>query len=477
MTGDPGSVGTQPRGAAYANGERLVGVISFDVDVNTFYQADTFRLNLALSQQPPGRGWAWWGQQMDIEVELMAGYPQDPAQFAREDLVTLLIGNVDDIEIDPIADTIVMSGRDLTSLFIDNKTSEKYQNLTASQVAEKLAAARGLTPVVVSTQEPVGTYYQLDHVSMQDNRPEWDLLTYLANMSGNVVYIKGRELHFEPKPGADEKVITPAPVDKEALRRELDQLQTEWAAELNKAQSYNVAAQGDLNRIKAAQQIGSNEGEDNARAAGEANLAMARSTQEAARAKYAQREKDLKAAIAKPDAAPYIATNAYVLRWQPPTPTQASPVFNGMTLNFRRNLTVAKDIKVTVRSWNQKQKKGFTVTANRVKVKNATTGRIARSALPPQQYTYFFPNMTPEEAQRKANQLLKDISEHEMNMMASIPGDQSVGQATVFRVEGTGTAFDQLYYPASVVHSYSEGGGYRTSITAKNSSPESTVMP
>lgn len=374
MNGDPVSEGTRPRGAAFANGERLVGVLSFEVDVNTFYQADTFRLTLALSQQPPERNWAWWSAQTDVEAELMVGYPDDPANFTREDLVSLVIGSVDDIDIDPIADRIVMAGRDLTARFIDNKTIEKYQNLTASQVAEKLAAARGLKPVVVATQETVGTYYQIDHVAMQDDRPEWDLLTYLAQRTGYVVYVKGRELHFEPKPD---------PADSEP----------------------------------------------------------------------------------------------YVLRWQPPTETQASPVFNGTSLSFRRNLTVAKDIHVTVRSWNQKQKKGFTVTATRKKVKNKTTGRVARSDQPMQAYSFFFPNLTPEEAQRKANQMLEDISEHEMNLNADIPGDTNVTQQTVLRVEGTGTAFDQKYYPASVVHSFSEGGGYRTSLTAKNSSPESTVMP
>lgn len=143
----------------------------------------------------------------------------------------------------------------------------------------------------------------------------------------------------------------------------------------------------------------------------------------------------------------------------------------------RQNVLAGRDVKVTVRSWNQKQKKGFTVTANRVKVKNKTTSKVARAVGPPQQYSFFFPNMTPDEAQRKANQLLRDISEHEMNLSVSIPGDPAAGPTVMYRLDGTGTAFDQLYYPSSVVHSYDEGSGYRTSIRGKNSSPESTVMP
>lgn len=477
MNGEPVSVGTRPRVAAFANGERLVGIAAWEVDNNTFYQADTFRLTLALSEQPADRGWAWWAGQTDIEVEIMAGYPVEPAIFNREDLVSLLIGYVDDIEIDPIANEIVMAGRDLTARFIDRKTIEKYQNLTASQVATKLAIEHGLTPVVTETKGTVGSYYQIDHVAIQDDRPQWDVLTYLAQVTGNVVYVKGRELHFEPKPGAEEKLITPAPVDKEALQKQLDQVQAEWRAEIEKVQALNHGANADADRMVVARNTGDTAGAAAAKAAGNEKIAQATATGDAARAKYKQREADLKAALAKPDAAPYIVSNAYVLRWQPPIEGQASPVFNGMTLTLRRNLTVAKDVRVTVRSWNQKQKKGFTVTANRVKVKNQTTNRVARSNLPAQQYSFFFPNLTPDEAQKKANQLLKDISEHEMNLQTSMPGDPAISQATVLRLEGTGTAFDQQYYPASVQHSYSEGGGYRTSITAKNSSPESTVMP
>ena len=374
MTPELRSSATQPRVAAYANSERLEGLVSFEVDQNTHYHADTFRLVLCLSRQPANRDWAWWSSQLEIEVELLAGYPPDAQVWDREDLTSLLIGYVDDIEIDPIADEIVMAGRDLTARFIDTKTIEKFQNLTASQVATKLAESHSLKPIVTTTDVTVGSYYQIDHVAMQDDRPEWDLLTYLANVSGNVVYVKGRELHFEPKP--------------------------------------DTAKQ-----------------------------------------------------------------EPYVLRYRPPDDDSASPRFNAMTLNLTRNLTVARGVKVTVRSWNQKQKKGFAKFADRAKVRNKTISRVSRPLGPPQQYSFFFPNMTPDEAQKKANQLLQDISEFEMNLVASIPGDADVGQAVVIRLEGTGTDFDQLYYPASVVHSYDENGGYRTTLRAKNASPEDTVTP
>lgn len=354
-----------------ANGVRLVGVDGFDVDNNSFYQADTFRLTLCLSAQPPSSNWAFWASQVDIEIELLVGFPSSE-QFEKTDLTSLLIGEVDDIEIDPVADQITMSGRDLTSRFIDNKTTQKYPNLTASQIATQLATARGLTPVVTATTAKASTYYDIDKVDVADDRPEWDLLTYLAQVSGYVVYVKGRELHFEPK--------------------------------------------------------------------------------------------------TDPSTAPYI------VHWEPANTANGSPVMNALSLTMTRNLTISKDIVVTVRSYNLKQKTGFTKTANRSRVK-AGTKTASKSYMQPQKYFFTVANKTAEETQQYANKKLAEISQHEMNINVQMPGDPTLTPRVVVKLEGTASAFDQLYYPASVLHSIDIGSGYRCTLRAKNSSPESTVAP
>jgi phage protein D len=362
---------TQPRMLALANSERLVGVVSFEVENNTYYQADTFHITLCLSAQPPSRNWAWWASQVEIEMEMLLGYPATE-QFDKADLTSVLIGEVDEIEIDPIRDEIVMSGRDLTSRFLDNKTVNKYPNLTASQIATQLATTRGLIPVVTATKVKAGTYYDIDKTSIADDRPEWDLLTYLAQVSNFVVYVKGRELHFEPKPA--------------------------------------------------------------------------------------------------------MTTTPYVIQWQNATAYQASPTVNTVDLSMSRNLSISKDISVSVRSYNVVQKKGFTVTANRLRVK-AGTKTASKSYLQPQKYFFTIANKTPDEAQQYANQKLAEISQHEMKITATIPGDPTVMQQLTIKLAGTGTAFDQLFYPASVLHSYDLSSGYTTKIHAKNSSPDSTVAP
>ena len=372
MTPQYSSWASAPRLIALANGVRLVGVVGFEVDNNSFYQADSFRLTLCLSAQPPSSNWTYWASQIDIEVELLVGFPSSET-FDKADLTSLLIGNVDDIAIDPIADQVVMSGRDLTSRFIDNKTAEKYKDQTASQIATLLAFRRQLVPVVTATTVKAGTYYDYDNVGDADDRPEWDLLTYLAQVSNFVVYVKGRELHFEPKPDPTK-------------------------------------------------------------------------------------------------------TPPYVLRWEAGNGGNASPRFNATTLAMNRNLTVAKDIIVTVRSWNVKQNRMFVKTANRSRVKSGTKA-ASKSYLPPQKYVFTITNKTAEETQQYANQMLAEISQHEMNINAQIPGDPALNPRVVIKLEGTGTAFDQLYYPASVLHQIDVSEGYRTTVRAKNTSPESTVVP
>jgi phage protein D len=100
----------------------------------------------------------------------------------------------------PVSGILSVSGRDLTSYFIDTKTTQQWVNHTASQIATELSALHGLTPVVTATTKKAGSFYQIDNVLVTNQHSEWDLLSYLAAKESMVVYCKGQELHFEPKP-------------------------------------------------------------------------------------------------------------------------------------------------------------------------------------------------------------------------------------------------------------------------------------
>ncbi|MDE1139979.1 MAG: hypothetical protein PW999_10050 [Paraburkholderia tropica] len=199
--------GRQPRGAVKVNGELITGWIEFEVDNSTFYTADTFRCTFAGAALPTDRNVIWFSQQQDMFVELFVGFPQNPAQFTASDLKSWIYGQVDHIEIDPVTNTISVDGRDLTRVFIDAKTTEKWPNQTSSQIATALAKKHSLTPVVTATTTRVGKYYEIDHVHMDDERSEWDILNYLADQEGFKVWVRGQSLYFQAP--ADPSATTP----------------------------------------------------------------------------------------------------------------------------------------------------------------------------------------------------------------------------------------------------------------------------
>jgi phage baseplate assembly protein V len=274
----------QPRSIIKLNGTEVTPV-SWEVDTGTFYAADTFRCVLALGAMPSGFGLDFFATAGKVEVEIFAGFPADPGNYTASSLTSVFVGRTDDIDTVIGANVVTLSGRDLAGLLIDAKSSEKFVNQTASQVATTLAQKYGLTPVVTSTEGRVGRLYQSDHVRLQDEKTPWDLLTWLARELDFVVYVKGRELHFEPRP----------------------------------------TGTGD----------------------------------------------------------------PYVFQWTPggTAGAQSAPSFNGARLGLTRSLTLAKDIRVTVKSWHSRKGKAFKAVASRTK----------KGSTDVQEYSYTFPGLTQDQ--------------------------------------------------------------------------------
>lgn len=363
--------GRRPRGMVKINGQAVVGWLEWEIDNNSHYQADTFRVSFACGGLPADQRAPWMTKQADLSVELLAGFPADPNNYTASDLTSYLIGRVDEMTYDPARNTIDLSGRDFTSQFLDVKTTEKFTNQTASQIATTLAKRHGMACNTVKTTVLAGTYYQIDHARLNDERTEWDLLTWLANESQYDVWVSGTTLNFMPK-------LDPAG----------DKYQIQWVA----PKEQGGVPQCDVERIR-----------------------------------------------------------------------------------FARNLTISKDVKVIVKSWNAKQKKAFSVEVKATHSKNKVTRNSKVKYGEAQTYTYTIPGLTHQQALVKAQALLADISKHEMRMEATLPGDDILSTRTLVEVIGTGTAFDQVYYPDSVIRSMSLHDGYKMELRAKNHSPESTV--
>jgi phage protein D len=367
----PSSSARQPRALVLVNGVVVRALVSFEVDNNNFYQADTFKVTLALSAQPKETNWLWWSSQKSLVVEIFAGFPKDPNNYTQSDLTSLIIGNVDDLETNPISDEIILSGRDFTSKFIDSQTSEKFPNLTSSAIIQQFAQRQGLSAQATATKTKTGTFYSLEKVSLTKRQSEWDLMTYLANKEGFSVFVRGKTVYFQPKA---------SPSD-----------------------------------------------------------------------------------------------NPYVIQYQAPNDNAGYVQLNAVSMTFSRNLTLAKDIIVIVSSFNPKTKKGFSVKRTATHNKNTVLAGAAQPTGEAQTYYRYKPGLSVQDATDYAESLLHELSLHEMKLTVDMPADNTLFVTNMVQVIGTGTAFDQFYYPDQIIRSFSWDSGFSMQVQAKNHPVESEI--
>lgn len=368
----------QPRGLvkvfATINGnpvEQIVpGWVNFEVDNNSYYAADTFRVTFATSMLPPTFNANFWSSQSsDIFIEIFAGFPTNPDNPKPSELESLIYARVDDIEFDPIKAEISLTGRDMTAAFIDAKTTQKWENHTSSQIAIALALSHNLgINFITPTKAIVGDYYKYLNIQPNDARSEWDLLTNLAAIENFYVYVKGSDLHFEV-----------APLES--------------------------------------------------------------------------------------------AKDVYQLTWNPPTADRGYPIFNGMSLNLSRSMTIGKGIQVTVQSYSHEKKQQFKVSYPS-KSKGTQVGKASPFGNV-QIYLFQLSGKTYEFCLKYATNKYNELVSHEMKLVARLPADNKLHVSDALQVVGTGTAYDQIYFPNSIVRQMGHDEGYTMTIHAKNHAADS----
>ncbi|QEL14793.1 phage late control D family protein [Limnoglobus roseus] len=356
----PAGITRRPRPVVMLNGTRLPAkaVISLDVTNNSHFTADTYRVELAVGGLPLAFGPSYWADSQNDQVSI-------GVSLGGETPAALIVGQVDDVEWDVTGRRITLSGRDLSAALIDNKTAEKFQNQTASEIAQALALRNGLDSSVQATETLAGTYYEIDHAISTHEETEWDLLVYLAEREGFDVWVSGTTLYFQPSPAT--------------------------------------------------------------------------------------------------------SNPPYVMLWS--EPGDGSFASNASSLHVSRSQTLSRDVIVTVRSWNQKQQRAFTVTAKRSQAKKSQ-----RRGGTAQTYSFIRPNLTHDQAQQFAEAKAEEITRHERILSASLPGDNAMTTRATLRLVGTGTDWDQLYYPDSVTRRLSMQDGYRMDVRAKNHSVQDSVL-
>ena len=83
---------------------------------------------------------------------------------------------------------------------------------------------------------------------------------------------------------------------------------------------------------------------------------------------------------------------------------------------------------------------------------------------------------TAVRCQQYAQARYREIIAHEMRMRARLPADNLLQAKSVIKVQGTGTAFDQTYYPMSITRMMSMDEGYTMLVDAKNRNPDSPLQ-
>ncbi len=323
------------------NPHTLRGLFALEVVNNSFYEADTFEIRAALSaQKPPHNKASWWLGQPEIELNVTI--TQGPLSKL------MIVGRVDDVAIDPVADELVLSGRDLTGLLIDSRTSGdamlQYQNQTASQIVTGLMGQFSNWfggNRITGTAVQVGTYFGGNFLYLFRNRSYWDVITWLAqtnvNASGSpdpfVAYVSGSSLVFGP---------APAP------------------------------------------------------------------------------------------------TGYYLLRWETPKGS-AIPQTNIERIELAHNLTLAKDIAVTVMGYNPMVGR-YQATASGKHNQGHTGGgsfsQSLYSSVGYQHFVYIANGLTQPQAKQMAQSKAKELSRHEYILRATQPADLTLDPMQLVRLQG-----------------------------------------
>lgn len=361
------SQGRRPRLMVKIGGQQTVP-LGAEVVNNSHFQADTFQVTLEAWQQPDGFGLDFWDQAGTTQVEVLFGTLDDgdDENAVPSDLSSLILGSVDDVDVQTDDGNIVITGRDLTGTLIDNKIAQSFPDQTASQIVTTLAGQFGLTPQVTATKTPTGSYSNDSYSSSRRDIPVWDYITFLAEQEGFDAFVTGNALYFGP-PVADSA--------------------TPFAITVSQDQTSNAVD---------------------------------------------------------------ISTE---------------------TLKLKRSLTLAKDITVTVISYDADKKVPIKAVAKRQGSAKAASTSFRTGAVS-QNYTIRRAGLTQQQAQNLAQNTLNDLSQHERTIEFTNPFDGTLTSRTKATVSGTNTGWDTSYFIDTVTRRYAFGTLTMTA-TAKNHQVES----
>ncbi len=133
-------------------------------------------------------------------------------------------------------------------------------------------------------------------------------------------------------------------------------------------------------------------------------------------------------------------------------------------LRLERALTLSRDIEVVVKSWNARQQNAFIRRARRAGTRaGLKVGEVQR-------HVFVVPNLTPDDAQKLAQQRLAELTRHERTLVADMPGETAMAPRMRLRLEGSQTGFDQEYWIDEIDRTLHASRGFTQTVRARNAS-------
>lgn len=149
-----------------------------------------------------------------------------------------------------------------------------------------------------------------------------------------------------------------------------------------------------------------------------------------------------------------LSNEPYLIQYTPPTAAVPFPQSNATELEFEHDLTLANDVSVKVLSYHGMKNAVYTSVATSSKTQKRVESHAYMERYV-QEYSFTFADLTQAQCDAKAQQLLEQISKHELKMSATLPGDAIVYPWTPIQVQGTGTPFDTTYEAAKIRRRFS----------------------
>ena len=348
----------KPRAIVKINDAIVVGWIDITVTSGTYNAADTFSATFAIKRLEPENNLKWFTQQKDVFCEILIGFIEDDSQPLNvQDMQSMILGRIDEVNVDLSNMSVEVHGRDLTALLMDTKTTETYIDVMGSDVVADLVSRHSMLNGVITASPAVsGLTYAGDHMTMHQERAEWGIITDLAKIDGYQVYAKGADLIYEPIPDAP--------------------------------------------------------------------------------------------------------SDPYVFKWE--WEDNENPHrFNAKSIRMHRDLKVSRGIQVVVKSFNTKPK---------LKVESSWGDGDANGGGGENVVTHKFvrPNLDQDAADAWAKAKYEVLKKNEMKVSIDMHGDNNLVRGDAIEVQGTDTAFDQLYFVSSIARQLNFEGGYYMTVEAKN---------